>query len=326
MVSLVMYESKHKEALENYPLSEEQLGFTGHPIEMLKKVEMCPTYTPIVILDGEQVAGFFVLDTGDDKLNYTDMKDSILLRGYSVHPSFQGRGIAKFSMQLLPQFVMEHFPSIKQVVLGVNEANKAAQAVYLKNRFIDEGHRYLGSAGIQLALCLKVDQVIVRKAMPGDEQGIVDVCVAAQWNTYKNLYSMEYIEGVIEKFYTVDRIEKEIAETNRFWNGYFVALLNNEIVGAIGGGVDEEGIAEVYVLYLDPEKRNKGIGTKLLNYLSDVQKSKYGAHEQWVSVAKNNMLGIPFYESRGFIFQHEEQSYESNLEDQAISLKYKRKI
>lgn len=72
------------------------------------------------------------MDTGDDKLNYTDMKESILLRGYSVHPSFQGRGIAKSSMQLLPQFVMEHFPSIKQVVLGVNEANKAAQAVYLK--------------------------------------------------------------------------------------------------------------------------------------------------------------------------------------------------
>ncbi|MER2262462.1 MAG: GNAT family N-acetyltransferase [Psychrobacillus sp.] len=326
MVSLVMYESKHKEALENYPLSEEQLGFTGHPIEMLKKVEMCPTFTPVVILDGEQVAVFFVLDTGEDKLNYTDRKEGVLLRGYSVHPSFQGRGIAKSSMKLLPKFVMEYFPTMEQIVLGVNEANKAAQAVYLKNGFIDEGRRYLGSAGIQLALCLKVNQVLVRKAIPGDEQGIVDVCVAAQWNTYKNLYSKEYIEGVIEKFYTVDRIEKEIIETNRFWNGYFVALLNNEIVGAIGGGVDEKGIAEVYVLYLDPEKRNKGIGTKLLNYLSDVQKTKYGAHEQWVSVAKNNMLGIPFYESRGFIFQHEEQSYESKPEDQAISLKYMRKI
>lgn len=326
MITLAKYESKHYEDLNNYALSEEQLGFTGHPLEMLKKAEICPSYTPVVILDGEQVAGFFVLDTGDDKLNYTDMKESILLRGYSVHPSFQGRGIAKSSMQLLPQFVMEHFPSIKQVVLGVNEANKAAQAVYLKSGFIDEGHRHLGRAGIQLALSLKLNEVLVRKALPGDEQGIVDVCVAAQCNTYKNLYSKQYIEGVIEKFYTVERIEKEIAETDRYWNGYFVALLNNEIVGAIGGGVDEEGIAEVYVLYLDPEKRNKGIGTKLLNYLTDVQKTKYGAHEQWVSVTKNNMLGIPFYEARGFVFQREEQSYESKPEDQAISLKYKRKI
>lgn len=326
MIALAKYEPNYREALDNYTLSEEHLAFTGHPIEMLKKSETNPTYTPIVILEGEQVAGFFVLDIGDDKLHYTDIPESILLRGYSIHPNYQGRGIAKASIKLLPSFVKEHFPDIKQIVLGVNEANKAAQAVYLKNGFIDEGRRYLGRSGFQIAMCLKVNKLLVRKAQQGDEQGIVDVCVAAQWNTYNDLYSKEYIEGVIQKFYTVERIQKEIGETNRDWNGYFVALLNNEIVGAIGGGVDDKGISEVYVLYLDPEKRNKGIGTRLLNYLTDVQRSKYGAHEQWVSVTKDNMLGIPFYEARGFKFQHEQQSYESKPEYQAISLRYKRNI
>lgn len=39
MITLRMYESKHREALDHYPLSEEQLGFTGHPIEMLKRLK-----------------------------------------------------------------------------------------------------------------------------------------------------------------------------------------------------------------------------------------------------------------------------------------------
>ena len=175
-------------------------------------------------------------------------------------------------------------------------------------------------------MVLNVNDVIVRKAVPGDEQGIVDVCVAGQWNTYKNLYSHDYIEKVIEKFYTVERIEKEIKQTSKEWNGYFVAVQDNKIVGAIGGGVYDEHIAEVYVLYLDPERRNQGIGTKLLHYLTEVQKNKYGATEQWVSVAKDNILGIPFYKARGFHFQEEQQSYESNEDDHSISLRYKRKI
>ena len=112
-------------------------------------------------------------------------------------------------------------------------------------------------------------------------------------------------------------------------HAYFIKngmVKDDEIVGAIGGGVDEKGIAEVYVLYLDPMKRNNGIGTKLLDHLTDIQKAKYGAYEQWVSVTKDNTLGIPFYEARGFHFEHEQQSYESKPEDRAISLRYKREI
>ncbi|MEI4770140.1 GNAT family N-acetyltransferase [Psychrobacillus sp. FJAT-51614] len=156
MIALAKYEITHRTALENYPLSEEQLGFTGHPLELLERSENNYTYTPIVIKEDEKVAGFFVLDTGDDKFNYTDRQASILLRGYSVHPSFQGRGIAKISMNLLTEFVKEHFPLVDQIVLGVNEANKAAQSVYLKSGFIDEGRRFTGRSGVQIAMCLRV--------------------------------------------------------------------------------------------------------------------------------------------------------------------------
>lgn len=86
-----------------------------------------------------------------------------------------------------------------------------------------------------------------------------------------------------------------------------------------------EKSSELFVLYLNPKRRNEGIGTKLLDAITDQQK-RLGAIEQWVSVQKNNDKGIPFYEAKGFQFQKEIQSFESTSEDHAISLRYKRSI
>lgn len=156
MVKLTIYNDSYRKSLENYQLSEEHLSFTGHPLELLERTEINATYTPIIITEDDQVAGFFVLDTGEDKLHYTDIAESILLRGYSIHPDYQGRGIAKTSMQLLHSFVAKHFPDVKRIVLGVNEANKAAQVVYVKSGFIDEGRRFNGRSGIQIAMMLPI--------------------------------------------------------------------------------------------------------------------------------------------------------------------------
>nr|WP_254901195.1 GNAT family N-acetyltransferase [Tuberibacillus sp. Marseille-P3662] len=76
---------------------------------------------------------------------------------------------------------------------------------------------------------------------------------------------------------------------------------------------------------MDPNRRREGIGTKLLNYLTDIQCNK-GAREQWVSVLKGNDKGIPFYEAKGFHFMHEKEAY-SNVEgEDYISLRYRRDI
>lgn len=152
MIQLVPYEEKYFKALTEYPLSEAQLKFTGHPLELLERAATNSTYNPIIILEDQQVVGFFVLDSGEDRFYYTENLNTILLRGYSVHANCQGRGIAKESMRLLPLFVQANFPQVKEVVLGVNEANKIAQTVYLKANFIDEGKRHIGRSGMQIAM------------------------------------------------------------------------------------------------------------------------------------------------------------------------------
>ncbi|WP_143595254.1 GNAT family N-acetyltransferase, partial [Terribacillus saccharophilus] len=139
--------------------------------------------------------------------------------------------------------------------------------------------------------------------------GISKVCSDGYWATHSETRSEKYIQGIIEEFYNHDRILKEVSETSRDWGGYFVALEDGEVLGAIGGGMIGEGIGEVFVLYLNPERRNEGIGTKLLDALTKQQKEQFNATEQWVSVATGNQKGIPFYEARGFTVQHERPGY-----------------
>ncbi|MGM0897021.1 MAG: N-acetyltransferase family protein [Bacillota bacterium] len=165
----------------------------------------------------------------------------------------------------------------------------------------------------------------IRKAQPKDAAGIAKVCAAGNRETYPGLLPEQEIERVIEKFYNEERILREIETVNQHWNGWFVAVDDGEVAGAGGGGFIDEAVAEVYVLYLDPERKYQGIGTKLLKAITEDQKVR-GAKEQWVSVAKGNQMAIPFYEARGFGFQSEEAAYDMPEGSGQMSVRYMRNI
>lgn len=165
----------------------------------------------------------------------------------------------------------------------------------------------------------------IQLAEPEHADGIMQVCQNAQWATYNHLCDKAYIERTIKDFYNRERILKEIRETGNKWGGWIVALSGLEVVGAIGGGMTADNTGEVFVLYLDPDRRNEGIGTKLLEALTRQQK-KLGAQEQWVSVMRDNRKGIPFYEARGFIYRHDQKAYESKEDENYVSHRYSRAI
>lgn len=167
--------------------------------------------------------------------------------------------------------------------------------------------------------------MIVQLANEKHVQGIVDVCTRAYRITSQDILTKEYIDRRCEEFFNENRVHKEVTEQSRYWGGYFVALEDGCVIGAGGGGMTGEKTGELFVLYIEPDRRNEGIGSKILQAITEQQKD-LGAKEQWVSVQKDNYLGIPFYEAKGFIYQSEMQSYESRPEDYAISLRYKREI
>lgn len=165
----------------------------------------------------------------------------------------------------------------------------------------------------------------IRRAVLEDAPGISKVCTDGYRKTYPELLPESQIEKVIREFYNEERIRKEIVETFRGWNGWFVAVDDGQVVGAGGGGFTGEETSELFVLYLDPDRKREGIGSKVLAAITTDQIAR-GAKEQWVSVAKGNRMGIPFYEAAGFEFQEERSSYGALEEDGHRSLCYKRKL
>ena len=157
-------------------------------------------------------------------------------------------------------------------------------------------------------------------ARPEHVEGIARVCADSYRATYRDLYTEEYIESVIREFYHHDRLLREVTQFSREWGGYFVAVENGEVIGAGGGGMISASAGELFVLYVDPGRRNEGIGTRLLQAVTD-QQLALGATEQWVSVQKGNMKGIPFYEARGFELQYERPGWHN---ERYVTLRYKR--
>lgn len=153
-VTLHPYTSK---VTVEYSLPSDQLEFTGLPQDIIERDAQNPDKHLIVIKARDEVAGFFELDESDDRKLYSNNPKALLLRGYSVNPKYQGRGIATGSIYALPDFIRKHFPGFNEVVLGVNARNVPAQRVYQKAGFEDTGRRLMRSRGEQIVMCLRVD-------------------------------------------------------------------------------------------------------------------------------------------------------------------------
>ncbi|WP_077588499.1 GNAT family N-acetyltransferase [Planococcus lenghuensis] len=163
----------------------------------------------------------------------------------------------------------------------------------------------------------------IRKARAGDEAGIIQVCSEGYWHTYKELLPENTISQIITDFYTAQRVAEEIRNTSQSWNGWFVVDDGRAILGAGEGGFIGERIAELFVLYLEPSRKQEGIGSRLLEMITQDQISR-GAVEQWVSVSKGNEMGIPFYEACGFELQREEPMHGVPGEHGFRALRYRR--
>jgi GNAT superfamily N-acetyltransferase len=167
-------------------------------------------------------------------------------------------------------------------------------------------------------------RLIIRRAETHDAEGIARVCAAGWRDTYRGLKEPQEIEAVIAEYYTPERIRREVA-AREGWDGWIVAVEGNTVVGAGGGGLTEPGVGEVFVLYLDPARRGEGIGTLLLEAITEQQRAQ-GAHEQWVSVEPENTKGLPFYYARGFLVRGKRPEWGTAPEEGRVSLRLVRRL
>ncbi|GAA0606817.1 GNAT family N-acetyltransferase [Virgibacillus siamensis] len=155
-VHLEFYTEKFKTAVDHYFLNEAHLQFTALPLDALKACCDDPSRYPVLILHNNVLVGFFVLHGWDGAKTYSDNRNAILLRAYSIDSRHQGNHYASRSLRVLNDFVKNYFPGKDEMVLAVNHANLKAQCLYVRNGFIDTGHRIMGRKGEQLILHKKL--------------------------------------------------------------------------------------------------------------------------------------------------------------------------
>ena len=145
------YRSSDREVLQSYQLTD--LRFTSHPKEVVADLE---NRYAILGLEEHQIVTFLILDAGEEKYTYGAQPDSLLLRNFSTDEGFQMRGYGSKTLKLLPDFIREHLPMYKSIILGVNERNQVASYLYRENGFSKQPQRILGPAGWQEIYELKI--------------------------------------------------------------------------------------------------------------------------------------------------------------------------
>lgn len=138
--------------------------------------------------------------------------------------------------------------------------------------------------------------ISIIKATAEHAKEISRICSIGWQQTVQGIYSEEYQSQNAEYWYNYKRVNDDIHK------GIYthVAIVDEKVAGTIGGIITQPGISEIYVFYVDDMYRYKGLGTKLLDAFTE-EHIKKGVTEQYVSVQEGNELGIPFYESRGFL-------------------------
>lgn len=141
---LKFYEEKDDHLIKRYTITEEQLRYTMSPKESIKLVKQDKNRHAVLVLNEDKLVTFFVLHEKEGVTPYSSNEQAILIRAFSTDFYEQGKGYAKAALQLLPDFVLAHFPTINELVLGVNLPNTAAQSLYKKCGFVDEGRMVKG--------------------------------------------------------------------------------------------------------------------------------------------------------------------------------------
>ncbi|MFS0864662.1 GNAT family N-acetyltransferase [Fredinandcohnia sp. 179-A 10B2 NHS] len=146
-MELIRYNKSFESKIEQYQLTEEQLRYTCTPKDAVLLEKEDPSRYSILAMENNTLVTFFVLHRNEGVKPYSNNEKAILVRAFSTDFRHLGKAHAKKSLELLPTFVREHFSDINEIVLAVNLKNFAAQSLYKKCGYIDEGERRMGPKG-----------------------------------------------------------------------------------------------------------------------------------------------------------------------------------
>lgn len=164
---------------------------------------------------------------------------------------------------------------------------------------------------------------MIRKATSSDSKDIAKLIVYGWQTAYKGLIDMDFLNNM-----SVD----EMAER---WNGnilsqnegnhIYVYEDNSKILGIIRFGNPDNTNnyynAEIHVLYVDPNFKNHGVGTKLFNFAKDFF-IKNNTRNMIIWCLHNNIPSINFYINKGGKIVSTRKTTVNNVELEEVGIEY----
>lgn len=136
--------------------------------------------------------------------------------------------------------------------------------------------------------------IIIRNVRKDDIISVADIKVKGWQNAYRGIISDDYLDSM--------DIEKNISKMYRNYNsnGFIVAVVNNEVVGFCRyiSDCDSPYLGELSALYVRPDLKGIGIGTKLFDYVVNEFK-KCGKTKMILWCLKDNYKSRKFYSNKG---------------------------
>jgi RimJ/RimL family protein N-acetyltransferase len=170
-------------------------------------------------------------------------------------------------------------------------------------------------------------EIIVRKAILGDENSIAEVHVAAWQGAYREFMSAEFLNSLsVEK----RREIWESALTKQGKGNYIVAEIQTGIQGfaVFGPARDDdldESSCELVALNVHPNYWRQKLGASLLkSVLDSVSKGNYKSVHLWV--IEGNLPAIRLYEKFGFKYSGISKTDSSHSGNQIHEIRYSKSL
>lgn len=156
MITIRKLKNTDLDAVLKLKVADGQVPFVGIISELI--AEIPNGIDSHVILAGEQIVGFFKIDTTyADNYDFT-LENEIGLRAFFIDENHQGRGYGKSASQALKTYLATHYQGYGSIALTVNCKNPNAFNAYIRGGFIDSGELYLGGrAGPQYIMRMVIE-------------------------------------------------------------------------------------------------------------------------------------------------------------------------
>jgi ribosomal protein S18 acetylase RimI-like enzyme len=137
----------------------------------------------------------------------------------------------------------------------------------------------------------------IRPATRSDAPAVRATAHASWHAAYDDVLGPETVERVVDEWYGVASLRTAVAESV-----FHVAAVDGAVVGFVNAGPNpeyDEGTAELYRIYVHPDRWGEGIGGRLLAAVEDDLGAE-GYDRLRLSVLAENAVGVGFYEGHGF--------------------------